>query len=484
MMGRTQIRRRMWRRTVGGFFAAAAAGSLMLGLLVLLVLITNTVLQSRKIVAMNATADAGISLSLRSLQVDVGTQRLYFPYVTLAQVNKGSLAEGLGLARGDALIAVAGAPVELPDEVWKAIERAPGGRRIPLTVTWVPKARALLGSLRAVPVPERPGEFHVALSKLTPGSPAERAGLQAGDVLLAADELPIVGTRQAWEAIAIASRRAAGPIALSIERDGQVIRIELDARRMGEIPLTRDIWGAYWAFITELNEPRYPERAGLISAIVGSLYILLVMALFAFPLGIGAAIYLEEYAGRGALTEIIQVLIANLAGIPSVVYGIIGLEILARALGLGRSILAGGLTLGLLVLPIMIIAAREALRTVPPWVREAAYGVGATQWQVIRHHVLPYALPGVFTGMILALSRALGEAAPLILLGAFLYVTYVPSSLWDSFTVIPLQIFDWATKPQDGFAEISAAAIVVLLAILLLLNGTAIVLRDRFQQRW
>jgi len=293
-----------------------------------------------------------------------------------------------------------------------------------------------------------------------------------------------VGTRQAWETIVVASRRASGPITLSIERDGQKLFIELDARRMGLIPLTRDIWRAYWAFITELNEPRYPERAGLISAIVGSLYILLVMAFFSFPLGIGAAIYLEEYAGRGALTEIIQVLIANLAGIPSVVYGIIGLEIVARALGLGRSILAGGLTLGLLVLPIMIIAAREALRTVPPWIREAAYGVGATQWQVIRHHVLPYALPGIFTGMILALSRALGEAAPLLLLGAFLYVTYVPSSLWDNFTVIPLQIFDWATKPQDGFAEISAAAIVVLLAILLLLNGTAIVLRNRFQKRW
>ena len=484
MTGQMQTRGRRWRKTVGGLFAAAAAGALMLGLLVLLVLITTTVLQSARIVAMHATAEAGLSLSLRSLQADVGTQRLYFPYVTLAQVEKGSLAEGLGLARGGALIAVAGAPVERPNDVWEAVERAPGGRRVPLSITWIPKARALLGSLQAVPVPERPGEFRVALSKLTPGSSAERAGLQVGDVLLAADEFPIVGTRQAWETIVVASRRTAGPITLSVERDGQSLSIELDARRTGELRLTRDLGRAYWAFITQLNEPRYPERAGLLSAIVGSLYILLVMAFFSFPLGIGAAIYLEEYAGRGALTEIIQVLIANLAGIPSVVYGIIGLEIVARALGLGRSILAGGLTLGLLVLPIMIIAAREALRTVPPWIREAAYGVGATQWQVIRHHVLPYALPGIFTGMILALSRALGEAAPLLLLGAFLYVTYVPSSLWDNFTVIPLQIFDWATKPQDGFAEISAAAIVVLLAILLLLNGTAIVLRNRFQKRW
>jgi len=208
------------------------------------------------------------------------------------------------------------------------------------------------------------------------------------------------------------------------------------------------------------------------------------MALFAFPLGVGAAVYLEEYASQNWFTEVLQVLIANLAGMPSAVVGIFGLEIFARSWGLGRSVFAGGLTLALLVLPMTVVAAREALRTVPRWVREAAASVGATPWQVIRFHVLPYALPGIFTGIILALARALGEAAPLLLLGAFLYVTYVPQSLLDSFTIVPLQIFDWATKPQDGFAELAAAAILVLIAMHLLLNSIAIVLRNRYQRRW
>ncbi len=472
-----------WRRTLGGLFEALALGALLLGLLVLLVLIATTVLQGARLMAMHATAEAGLSLSLRSLQVDIGQQRLFLPYVTLSQVAKGSPAAQLGLARGDALVAVGGQPVERPEDVWQVIERAPGGERFELEIAWVPKRTTLLGSLRAVPSPDVPGEFRIQLRRVSEF--AERAGLQPGDVLLSADGIPITGTRQAWEAVVIAARRSPdGVVTLAVEREGQTLSLRLDAREEGQLALTRNLLKAYWAFLTRLNEPRYPERAGLLSALVGSLLVMLVMGLVAFPLGIGAAVYLEEYAPRGAPTEALQVLIANLAGIPSVVYGILGLEILARSLGLGRSVLAGGLTLALLVLPIMIIAAREALRAVPPWVREAAYGVGATSWQVLRHHVLPYALPGVFTGMILALSRALGEAAPLLLLGAFLYVTYVPSSLWDSFTVIPLQIFDWATKPQDGFVEIAAAAIVVLLVLLLLLNGTAIWLRNRYQKRW
>ncbi len=468
--------RTRWRKALGGAFAACALGALLLGLLVLIVLIATTVLQSTRIMAMHATAEAGLALSLRSLG--------NFPYVIVAQVAENSPAAAIGLHRGAALISIAGQPVVRPEDVWAAIERAPGGKRIELPVAWVPKARELF-TLRAVPVPERLGEFRVAIAKVTPGSPAEAAGLQPSDVLLEADHIKITGTRQAWEALVIAARRSPdGRVALTVERDGQVVRLELSAVKRGKLTLERDLLRAYWAFITHLNEPRYPERAGLLSAFVGSLLVMLVIGLVAFPLGIGAAVYLEEYASKGFLTEMLQILIANLAGIPSVVYGILGLEILARALGLGRSVLAGGLTLALLVLPIMIIAAREALRAVPPWVREAAYGVGATQWQVLRHHVLPYALPGIFTGMILALSRALGEAAPLLLLGAFLYITYVPSSLWDSFTVIPLQIFDWATKPQDGFVEIAAAAIVVLLVLLLLLNGTAIWLRNRYQKRW
>jgi phosphate transport system permease protein len=211
--------------------------------------------------------------------------------------------------------------------------------------------------------------------------------------------------------------------------------------------------------------------------------VVLVTMLFAFPLGIATAVYLEEYAKRSRLTSLLQVLIANLAGIPSVVYGIIGLEIIDRTIGLGRSVLAGGLTLGLLILPVMILGCREALRTVPPWVRHAAFAVGATPSQVVWHQVLPYALPGMLTAMILAISRAIGEAAPLIML-AYLFVTDLPSGLMDTFTVVPLQIFEWANRPQAGYETIAAVAIVVLLAILLLLNGTAIVLRNRFQLRW
>ncbi|GEM_PF-884484 len=473
------------RRALGALFAGVALGALLLGLLVLLVLIATTALQSTQLVAMRATADAGLSLSLRTLQLGPrgGGTAGFFPYVTVARVAPGSPAEALGLRRGDALLRVGEVPVERVSDVWRAIAALPSGVER-ASIAWVPGRRGLLGSLRAVPVPDRPGEFRVVLSKVAPGSAAERAGLQPGDVLVEAGGLPITGTQQAWQALVVAARTQGGKVPLTIEREGERLTAVLDVERRGELPFQRSLLRAYGAFLTSLNEPRYPEHAGLASAFLGSLYVILVTALVAFPLGIGAAVYLEEYARRGVLTEILQILIANLAGVPSVIYGIIGLEILARSLGLGRSILAGGITLALLVLPIMIIAAREALRTVPPSVREAAYGVGATRWQVIRHHVLPYALPGIFTGMILALSRALGEAAPLLLLGAFLYVSYVPQSLWDSFTVIPLQIFDWATKPQEGFAEVAAASIVVLLVLLLLLNGTAIWLRNRYQKRW
>ncbi|MCX7843791.1 MAG: phosphate ABC transporter permease PstA [Candidatus Bipolaricaulota bacterium] len=208
------------------------------------------------------------------------------------------------------------------------------------------------------------------------------------------------------------------------------------------------------------------------------------MAAVAFPLGIAAAIYLEEYARQTRFTAALEVLVASLAGLPSAVVGLLGLEIFARAMNLGRSILAGGFTLAVLVLPLVIIASREALRTVPRTLREAAFSVGATPWQTVRHHVLPYALPGILTGVVLSLSRALGEAAPLLFLGAFLYVTYVPQSLRDSFTVVPIQIFDWATRPQDGYAVVAACAILVLLGLVLLLNALAILLRARFQRRW
>jgi phosphate transport system permease protein len=206
-------------------------------------------------------------------------------------------------------------------------------------------------------------------------------------------------------------------------------------------------------------------------------------AAFAVPIGIGAALYLEEYASRNWLNRIIQTNIANLAGVPSIVYGILGLALFVRTMSLGRSVLAGSLTMALLVLPIVIIASQEALRAVPSSLREAAYGVGASRWQVVFHQVLPAAMPGILTGIILALSRAIGEAAPLIMIGALAFVPFVPHSPMDGFTVLPIQIFNWASRPQAAFGKDAAAAIIVLLAVLLSMNAIAIILRNRFQSR-
>lgn len=467
------------RRIVEPAFAALALGSLLVGLLVVIVLVTTTVLRAGHLTAMHTCAEVGLSLSLRTLQVEIDGERRFLPYVLVAQVEAGKAAEAFGMDRGDAIIAVAGKTVERPGDVWEAVTL--GSSTGQISFTWVPKRDRLLGSLRAVPIPDRPGEFRVTVAQVA--GPARAAGLEPGDILVAVRGIPIIGTREAWEAIVVASR-AGSPVPLTIERAGQILTVDLMAQREAALPLVRSWFRAWWSFLTRLGDPRYPEQAGLASAFVGSLLVVLVMMMVAFPVGIGAAIYLEEYARRTLLTEVLQILISNLAGVPSAIYGIIGLEILARTLNLGRSVLAGGITLGLLVLPMMIIAAREALRTVPRWVREAAYSVGATPWQVIGRLVFPYALPGIATGMILSVARALGEAAPLLLLGAFLYVNYVPKSIMDSFTVVPLQIFDWATKPQDGFAEIAAAAIAVLCVLLLSLNGVAIWFRNRYQRRW
>lgn len=228
---------------------------------------------------------------------------------------------------------------------------------------------------------------------------------------------------------------------------------------------------------------RIPTRAGIKPAILGSVWTMLLVAAICFPIGVGAAIYLEEYAPRGRITKLIQTNIANLAGVPSVVYGILGLAIFVRFFGFGRSILAGSATLALLVLPVVIIAAQEAIRAVPSSLREAAYGVGATRWQVVRHHVLPVAMPGILTGMILALSRAIGETAPLILVGALAFVAFTPTSPMDLFTVLPIQIFNWTARPQAEFHGLAAAAIVVLLVLLLAMNATAILLRNRYQSK-
>ena len=229
---------------------------------------------------------------------------------------------------------------------------------------------------------------------------------------------------------------------------------------------------------------RSPEIAGIFSAVTGTFYMMTITAAIAFPLGVGAAIYLEEYARRNWFSRMIQVNISNLAGVPSIIYGLLGLQAFVRVLEFERSVLAGACTMALLVMPIIIVSAQEALRTVPPSMREAAYAVGATRWQVVRYHVLPYAFGGMLTGNILAMSRAIGETAPLIAIGALTFIAFLADSPTDDFTVLPIQIFNWVSRPQSGFHEIAASAIIVLLAILLLMNATAIIMRQRTRTEW
>lgn len=233
-----------------------------------------------------------------------------------------------------------------------------------------------------------------------------------------------------------------------------------------------------------------PERAGVMQGLVGSFLMMVFVVLVAFPLGIGAAVYLEEYAPDTRLTRFITVNIRNLAGVPSVVYGLLGLaifvELLARNTG-GRSIISGGLTLAVLALPIVIITASEAVRAVPQSIREAGFGVGATRWEVVRSHVLPSAAPGILTGCVLSISRALGETAPLLLVGAttgFLATGGVYEQLYSPFTSLPTIVFAWAKEPDPGFRDLTAAAIIVLLLLILVANAAAIVLRNRYERKW
>ena len=236
-----------------------------------------------------------------------------------------------------------------------------------------------------------------------------------------------------------------------------------------------------WRFLTGFPS-RIPERAGIYGPLVGSVYVVSIAAVTSFFLGVGAAIFLEEYTTRGWFVRVVQTNISNLAGVPSIVYGLLGLEIFARTLGLGSSVLAGGLTMALLALPIVIIAAEEALRAVPPSIREGAFALGATRWQTIWHLVLPQAFPGILTGVILAVSRAIGEAAPLIVVGAVAFIPFAPDGPLSNFTVLPLQIFNWISLPQAEFHEIAAAGILVLLAVLLTMNAVAVLLRLKFQK--
>ena len=269
--------------------------------------------------------------------------------------------------------------------------------------------------------------------------------------------------------------------------DSLLNRTEIEQEVAQEYPDAIVEWRS-WVNLSFLRRTQAAEAAlaGIRVAILGSLWIIAITLVFALPVGVGAAIYLEEYAAENALNRIIKTNIDNLAGVPSIIYGLLGLAIFVRGTaipgwdGFGRSVIAGGLTLGLLVLPLIIINAQEAIRAVPDSLRQAGYGLGATKWQVIWNHVLPSALPGILTGNILAMSRALGETAPLVVVGAATLLTSNPSGPLSRFTVLPVQIYQWTARPQAEFQHIAAAAIVVLLVLLLSLNATAIVLRNRF----
>ncbi len=241
--------------------------------------------------------------------------------------------------------------------------------------------------------------------------------------------------------------------------------------------------GVGWLDIQFLTDfpSRFPHKAGIKSALWGTVWLVGLTAFFSIPIGVAAALYLEEYAGKGKLGQLIEVNIANLAGVPSIVYGVLGLTVFVRWFDLGRSVLAGSLTMTLLILPIIIIASRESIRAVPKTIRLAAYALGATRWQTVRSHVLPAALPGILTGIILALSRAIGETAPLIMIGALTYIAFTPDGVMDSFTALPIQIFNWVSRPQEEFHQLAAAGIMVLLVVLFLMNAAAIYIRYRFE---
>jgi phosphate transport system permease protein len=238
-----------------------------------------------------------------------------------------------------------------------------------------------------------------------------------------------------------------------------------------------------WQFLTSFDS-RFAVRAGIKAAVYGTFYMMFFTILFALPLGVMAGLYLEEYATDNWLTRIIQVNISNLAGVPSIIFGLLGLTVFVRWMGLGRSVLAGSLTMALLVFPTIVVATREAIRAVPSSMRDASLALGATKWQTTWHHVLPYAWSGILTGNILAAARAIGETAPLITLGALTFVPFVPENPLDRFTVLPIQIFNWTSKPQAEFHDLAAAAIIVLLVILLIFNSVAIFLRQKLRKTY
>ncbi len=237
-----------------------------------------------------------------------------------------------------------------------------------------------------------------------------------------------------------------------------------------------------WAFLTDLPS-RKAEKSGIYTALMGSIWILLLTAVIAFPVGVAAGIYLEEYGQHNKLAGLLEINISNLAGVPSIIYGLLGLEVFVRMMGLGASVLAGSLTLSLLILPIIIVATREAIKAVPSSIKDASYALGASKWQTIWNQILPAASGGILTGVILALSRAVGETAPLIVVGALAYVPFAPQNPMDEFSVLPIQIFNWISRPQQGFIENAAAAIIILLLITFVMNGIAVYFRNKWQKK-
>lgn len=237
-----------------------------------------------------------------------------------------------------------------------------------------------------------------------------------------------------------------------------------------------------WDFITSFPSGS-PDRAGIKAALWGSIWVISLTAPMVLFLGVSTALYLEEYAKKNWFTRLVQTNISNLAGVPSIIYGILGLALFTRAMSLGPSILAGALTMAILVLPIVVVAAQEAIRAVPQTLRHGAYALGANKWQTIRGIVIPSAAPGILTGMILSLSRAIGETAPLVVVGAFVFVRFVPTNPLDKFTVLPIQIYSWVSQPKAGFHELAASGIIILLTVLLLMNTAAVYLRNKYQKR-
>ena len=246
--------------------------------------------------------------------------------------------------------------------------------------------------------------------------------------------------------------------------------------------LSRGLGRLSWSFLDSLPS-RHAENAGILTALAGMISLLLFTVIVSLPVGIMAGIYLEEYGKRNWFAKFVEINISNLAGVPSIIYGILGLQVFVRMAGLGNSLLAGAFTLSLLIMPIIIVATREAVKAVPSSLKEASYGMGATKWQTIRRVVLPSALGGILTGIILAISRAVGETAPLLVIGALTYVPFIPEGPMDQFTTLPIQVFNWTTRPQAAFVVNAAAGIIILLLVTFLLNAIAIYIRNRWYKK-